>query len=379
MAASTPVARGAYLARAGNCAGCHTAPGGADYAGGRAIETPFGVVHGSNLTPDPTHGLGRWSAQDFWRAMHEGRSRDGRLLNPAFPYPSYTRITREDSDAIFAYLRTLPPQPNPNRPHALRFPFGTPWALAAWRALFFRPAQHIDEPGRPAAWNRGAYLVRGLGHCDGCHAERNAFGAVRDPERLAGGAVPMQPWYAPSLASMAQAGVSGWTVDETVRLLRTGRNAHAVVSGPMAEVVRHSTQHLEEADLRAIAVYLGTLPADPPPRPVVRAAPTATGAARYREHCADCHGEHGEGRADAAPALAGNRAVSMPDARNLITTMLVGGFGPSTRERPYPHGMPPFATRLDDQAVADIVNHLRGAWGNQGAPVRAQDVARLRR
>jgi mono/diheme cytochrome c family protein len=379
-AAATPAARGEYLARAGNCGACHTAPDSPPFAGGRAIGTPFGTVYSSNLTPDPATGIGSWSAEDFWRAMHEGRSRDGRLLNPTFPYPNYTRISRTDSDAILAYLRALPPASRPNRAHTLRFPFGTQWALAAWRALFFKPGALPQDTASSAEWNRGAYLVRGLGHCDSCHAERNAFGATRDGEALSGGQLPASNWYAPSLASPREAGVADWPIEEIVRLLKTGVSAGATVVGPMAEVVYRSTQYLDEADLRAMAVYLKSLPRHPAPAGTAAAVPTPPrqGDALYRRHCADCHGDQGEGRGS-YPRLAGNRAVTMDSPQNLLAIVLAGGFAPSTAGNPRPFGMPPFSHQLDDDAIAAVLTHVRSAWGNAAAPVSAPQVQRARR
>src|SRR3569623_2814181 len=174
--AAGAVARGAYLARVGNCIACHTERGGTPFAGGRAVETPCGTVHSSNLTPDAATGIGAWSSSDFWRALHNGRSRDGRLLAPAFPYPNYTRVTREDSDAIFAYLRSLPAVQRANTPHNLRWPYSTQAALAVWRALYFTPGSYQADKSHPPEWNRGAYLVMGLGHCSACHTARNALG-----------------------------------------------------------------------------------------------------------------------------------------------------------------------------------------------------------
>lgn len=195
------LARGAYLARAGNCAACHTVRGGTPYAGGRGIDTPFGTVYSSNLTPDVRTGIGSWSAAEFWRALHNGRSKDGRLLYPAFPYPSYTTVTRPDSDALYAYLHSLPATAQPAPPHALRWPFNQQAALAVWRALYFSPATFQPEPAQSAEWNRGAYLVRGLGHCGACHTARNALGATDTRLDLAGGLIPVQNWYAPSLTA----------------------------------------------------------------------------------------------------------------------------------------------------------------------------------
>ena len=210
--AATPeqVARGAYLAHAGNCAACHTDRGGAAYAGGKGIATPFGTVYASNLTPDAKTGIGTWSAAQFWRAMHNGRAADGRLLYPAFPYPNFTEITRADSDALFAWLRSQVPVTQVDRPHALRFPYNLQASLAVWRALFFTPGVYEPDVERSVQWNRGAYLVRSLGHCAACHSPRNAFGATRDSLELSGGLIPLQNWYAPSLASGEEAGVADW-------------------------------------------------------------------------------------------------------------------------------------------------------------------------
>jgi mono/diheme cytochrome c family protein len=375
------VARGAYLARIGNCAGCHTARGGPDYAGGRGIETPFGVVYASNLTPDPDTGLGRWSADAFWRALHHGRSADGRLLYPAFPYPNTTLVTRADSDALFAYLRQLPPVRQANRAHELRFPYNTQAALAVWRALYFRPATFTPEPSQSDAFNRGAYLVRGLGHCEACHAPRNALGATRDEAQLAGGLIPMQAWYAPSLSSPGEAGVADWRVEEIVALLQTGVSARASVMGPMAEVVFRSTQHLSDADARAMATYLKGLPAQAPQaRAFVPADPAAlqAGAAIYSDHCADCHGAAGEGVAGMYPALAGNRAVTLHSPNNVVRAVLYGGFPPATAGNPRPFGMPPFVHALPDEGVAQVASYIRQSLGNRAPPVTPLDVRRAR-
>ncbi len=377
------VARGAYLARLGNCMACHTDRGGAAGAGGRAIDTPFGIVYASNITPDPVHGLGRWSADDFWRALHHGRSRDGRLLYPAFPYPNYTEVTREDADALYAWLRSVPPVARPNTPHALRFPYDTQAALAVWRTLYFRPGSYRPEAARSAQWNRGAYLVRGLGHCSACHTTRNALGASSDLMDLSGGLIPMQNWYAPSLASPAEAGVAHWRAEDVARLLRTGVTATATVLGPMAEVVAGSTQHLSEEDALAMAAFLQALPQHAPPPvpaepPRVEAKVAARGAAIYREHCAACHGEQGEGAPGAYPPLAGNRAVLLPVTANLVQVVLGGGFPPATAGHPRPHGMPPYVLVLSDADIAAVLTHLRTSWGHRAAAVTELQVAQQR-
>ena len=380
------VARGAYLARAGNCEGCHTVVGGTAYAGGRGVPTPFGTVYASNLTPDIDTGIGAWSADDFWRALHNGRSRSGRLLYPAFPYPNYTRVTRADSDALLAYLRSLPAVAQPNRAHALHFPFDQQAALAVWRALYFRPAVHTPDASRPAEWNRGAYLVEGLGHCSACHSSRNALGGTANTLDLAGGMIPVQNWYAPSLSSEAEAGVANWPTQQVVDLLKTGTatggKTPVSVSGPMVEVVLGSTRHLADVDLRAMASYLKALPpATVPGGASTRAAAPSInglGAKLYEQHCAACHGTQGEGAAGIYPALAGNRAVTMPTPANLVHLVIEGGFAPATAGHPRPFGMPPFATVLSDAEVAKVLTHIRGSWGNRAGTVEELDVRALR-
>lgn len=375
------VARGAYLARVGNCAGCHTQPGGDAYAGGRGIATPFGRVYSSNLTPDAATGLGHWSADDFWRALHHGRSRDGRLLNPAFPYTSTTHVTRADSDALYAYLRSLPAVNQPAQPHAMRFPFGTQAALAVWRALYFTPGPLVEDPARGADWNRGAYLVHGLGHCTACHTPRDALGGERRGQALAGGFVAGLRWYAPALDDPAQAGVAHWPVEEAVALLRDGVAPRGAVSGPMAEVVFQSTQYWTEDDLRAMVVYLQALPQRTSPAPqagVTPASVMARGAQVYERRCAQCHGDRGQGEPDAIRPLAGNRAVLLADTTNLLRLVLQGGYLPATACNPRPHGMPPFRQELSDEEVAAVLSFVRNAWGNRASGVGTIDAYRAR-
>lgn len=374
--------RGAYLARAGNCMSCHTARGGSPYAGGRGIATPFGTVFSGNLTPDKATGIGNWSASHFWRAMHNGRSKDGRLLYPAFPYTSYTEVTRADSDALFAYLQSLPAAARPNTPHALRWPFSTQAALAVWRALYFSPRPHVPDTTQTAEWNRGAYLVRGLGHCSACHSARNALGASSTPLDLAGGLIPMQNWYAPSLTSPAEAGVADWQPEHIAALLKTGVSPRGSVLGPMAEVVLHSTQHLSDADLGAMAVFLKALPptaeAPSPPAATGDTAAARAGAKLYEQHCAQCHGEQGRGVPGAYPPLAGNRAVTMASTANLVQVVLNGGYAPATAGNPRPFGMPPFVLVLNDNELAELLTYLRSAWGHQASAVTPTEIHRMR-
>ena len=382
VSAAEQRSRGAYLARVGNCAGCHTAPGGAPLAGGRAIPTPFGRVYSSNLTPDAETGLGRWSPDDFWRALDEGRSRDGRLLSPAFPYTSYTLLSRADSDALLSHLQAQPAVRMAARPQALRWPFGTQPALAVWRALFFRPASFSPDPHQDAAWNRGAYLSQGLAHCNACHGSRNALGAPQAPDRFDGGLLRGLGWYAPSLHRADEGGLQAWPQGEIETWLRGGISAQGIAQGPMAEVIVGSTRHLSEDDLAAMARYLKTLPAapeGPAPRPSEppSAAQGLLGAELYKTHCQSCHGEQGQGRPGVYPALRGSRLVTQSSPVNLWRLVQQGGFAPATPAHPRPFGMPPFAGRFDAEQLAALLSHVRNSWGQQAGALSAQQIQAL--
>lgn len=375
------VERGRYLALAGNCAGCHTVRGGVPYAGGLGIGTPFGVIYSSNLTPSEEHGIGSWSVDHFWRAMHNGRAKDGHLLYPAFPYPSFTRLTREDSDALYAYLRSVPPSDQQNTPHALRFPYNTQLALGVWRALSFKPGEFEKDTKQSAQWNRGAYLVEGAGHCIACHGARNSLGATLDQRGLSGGLIPGENWYAPALNASDEAGVGDWSPEQIVALLKNGTSSRGSVMGPMADVVWGSTQHLSDEDLNAIAQYLHQLPQSPapkrPPGPLARdPGVMARGNTIYDQRCSYCHGDKGEGSQGAYPPLAGNRAVNMETPVNLVQIVRHGGFLPTTPGNPRPYGMPPFGSVLDDQEIAAVLTFVRGSWGNDAPPVGMADAMR---
>ncbi len=385
VATPDQVARGAYLARAGNCAACHTDRGGAAFAGGKGIATPFGTVFASNLTPDARTGIGTWSAAQFWRAMHNGRSADGRLLYPAFPYPNFTEITRADSDALFAFLRSQVPVGQVNRPHALRFPYSLQASLAVWRALFFSPGVYVPVVERSVQWNRGAYLVRSLGHCAACHSPRNAFGATRDSLELSGGLIPLQNWYAPSLASSAEAGVADWSSAEVAALLKSGLTSHGAALGPMAEVVFRSTQYLNDADIAAMTEFLKSLPQTPSHAGVPEKVDKdvhAHGESLYKDHCAGCHGANGEGGSGpngvVYVALAGNRKVLLETPANFIHIVVNGGFPPTTAGDPRPYGMPPFGPSLKDEEIAVLTSYVRSAWGNAAPSVGALEVLQAR-
>jgi mono/diheme cytochrome c family protein len=379
-----PVARGRELTRLADCQSCHTARDGAPFAGGRSIPTPFGTFYSPNITPDTGAGLGSWSATDFWHALHNGYSKDGTLLYPTFPYTNYTRISRSDSDAIYAYLRTIAPASRANQRHELKFPYNHRILLAAWRWLYFRPGVYQPDSGQDAQWNRGAYLVQGLAHCSACHETRNALGGTHAKSGPSGGLV--LDWYAPSLTSPHEAGVQSWSATEIVTLLKTGRvgtrTANASAAGPMAEVVAESLQYAPEGELQAMAVYLKSLPTGEDasnangtaPKYELPVAIREAGKDLYEKNCADCHGHQGEGHEPAAPPLAGNRAVTMSSATNSIRMVLFGGYAPGTAGNPRPFGMPPYSLVFSDEQIAEVLDYVRTSWGNEAPPIFGEDI-----
>jgi mono/diheme cytochrome c family protein len=374
---STPalIEQGRYLARAGNCMACHTEPGGKPFAGGRRIGTPFGDVFTGNLTPDEETGLGRWSAADFWRALHYGKSRDGRRLYPAFPYPNYTRVSRADADAIFAYLQSLPPVVSPLRPATVRFPYDTQAAQLVWRALYFRPGAQPPAADRPTLWNRGAYLVEGLGHCNACHTARTWLGGTDTAVDYSGASIPLLGWDALPLGYATPP--TDEEAAELAQLLQTGTSRRDVMTGPMAEVVFHSLQYLADTDIEAIVAYLRTLPRrdtrlrrlGPPVGEDQLEGLLKLGQSVYSQYCSECHGDDGAGKPYVYPALAGNRLVTALSANNALQTVLFGGFAPSTTGHPRPYGMPPYAQQLSATQIAAVLTYVRASWGNAAPAV----------
>ena len=383
-ASTQVIERGEYLARAGDCVACHTEPTGRPFAGGRAMPTPFGNIYVPNITPDDETGIGRWTADDFYRMMHTGISRDGTLLYPAMPFAQYTKVTREDNDAIFAYLQSLTPVKQKNRPHELRFPFNKRELLIGWRTLYFREGEYQPDPNQSAQWNRGAYLVEGLGHCTMCHTAVNLLGGTKESKEFEGGMIPNQNWYAPSLTNNREGGLGDWSLKDIGDLLQVGISNRATVYGPMAEVTYNSLQYMTDEDTAAMAVYLKSLPkrdADPPPPSsarLVQPAVMETGQRIYGKQCAMCHHSEGRGYPPHYPPLAGNPSITMATPVNAIRMVLNGGYPPGTRKNPRPHGMPPFSHLLDDDEVAAVVTYIRVAWNNTGTPVAAKQVNDLR-
>ncbi|HEV2678417.1 MAG TPA: cytochrome c [Aliidongia sp.] len=388
------IQRGAYLARAGDCVACHTTPGGKDMAGGLPFALPFGTIYSTNITPDAKTGIGTYRFEDFDRAMRKGVAADGRHLYPAMPYPSFAKLTEADMRALYAYfLKGVAPVDQPNRKNGVIWPLSMRWPLAIWDAGFAGKPFEADRT-KDADWNRGAYLVEGLGHCGACHTPRG----IGDQEKalddrgalfLAGGPV-VDGWIAPSLRGEAGTGLAGWNQQEIARLLKTGRTDHAAVFGSMTDVVRHSTQYLSDGDLQAIAKYLKSLPPTedaPLARPVVADRTAAAlragdlgrpGAAAYVDSCAACHRTDGMGYVGVFPRLAGNPAVLQKDPTALISVVLKGSTLPATAAAPSSFTMPPFGDRLSDQDAADIVNLIRNSWGNQAPPITDRDVKSVR-
>ena len=379
------LANGEYLARAGDCIACHTAPGGKPFAGGLAMATPFGTLYTSNITPDPETGIGKWTVDQFYTMMHTGRAQDGGLLYPAMPFASYTKVTRADSDAIFAYLKTMPPEKRANRPHDLQFPYNNRSLILGWRTLYFSEGEYKPDAAKSADWNRGAYLVQGLGHCTMCHTAINSLGGSSESQAFEGGLIPMQNWYAPSLTANKEAGLGDWSLKDISDLLHTGVSARGAVYGPMAAVVYHSLQYLNDDDTRAMAVYLKSLGVGSPLQPATSAIPSPEGSllltlgkSVYTSQCASCHGDAGLGQPPDFPPLAANPSIQMTSAVNPVRMVLNGGYPPGTSGNPMPYGMPPFAQVLSDDEVAAVVTYIRKSWGNRGTAVTARDANFLR-
>jgi mono/diheme cytochrome c family protein len=381
---ATIVSRGEYLARVGDCVACHTKHDGVRFTGGFAMPTPFGTLYSPNITPDDATGIGKWTATEFYQMLHTGRSRDGTLLYPAMPFPAYTKITREDSDALFTYLRTLKPVAQANRANELRFPYNNRSLMFGWRTLYFTEGTFSPAPGRSAEFNRGAYLVQGLGHCASCHSTINALGGSSEDSAFAGGLIPLQNWYAPSLTSNLESGLGNWSVIDIVALLKSGASMRGAVYGPMAAVTHNSLQYLTNADATAMAVYLKSLLESKASSQQAAegvqgsAATLSTGQSVYQRYCAACHRSDGKGMPPAYPPLAGNPSIEMELSVNPLRMVLNGGYPPQTADNPRPYGMPPFAQVLSDVEVAAVVTYIRISWGNHGALVTPREANAMR-
>jgi mono/diheme cytochrome c family protein len=386
--------RGAYLAKLGDCAACHSIPGRPAFSGGLKMGTPIGAIYSTNITPDPTDGIGRFTFADFDRALRYGVA-EGHSLYPAMPFTSYYNTKPEDVRALYAYFRyAVAPANIPNRASDIPFPLSMRWPLTYWRWLFAsKPAEFIAPPGLDASQAQGAYFVDGLGHCGECHTPRNVFMQVKAASRAEGvqylrGAV-IETYFAPSLRTDAAGSLRDWSEDELAEFLRTGANSRGIAFGSMSDVIIHSTQYMSEADAKSTARYLKSLDSprrsgqsfvyDPTSHKALkRGDASAEGALVYLDNCAACHRPDGRGYDRVFPALAGNPVVEAASPESVISIILRGSTTPRTGATPAQFTMPAFAWRLSDVEVLQVANFVRSSWGNRGTPVRLQDVGRLR-
>ena len=374
------IQRGRYLAIAGDCGSCHTVPeSNQPFAGGRPIETPFGVVVGANITPDPETGIGAWSDELFVRALREGKGHNGQLLYPAMPYPYYTKLTESDALAIRAYLNTVKPVRNAVVSNKLPFPFDVREGMAAWNALYFRGGEFKPDSAKSAEWNRGAYLVEGLGHCGACHTPKTKLGG--DDRAHAFQGYPLQGWFAPNITNDNERGLGGWSVTDIVAYLKNGHNMTTASTGIMAEEITLSSSHMTDADLTAIATYLKDLPgqtASPPAAVSASDAKMVAGGAIYADECSACHGLDGKGVPYLFPSLAGSPNVRSADPTSLIRVLIEGARSVATAGEPTGPGMPSFAWKLSDDQAAAVLTYIRNSWGASAPAVDSRQVEQVR-
>jgi mono/diheme cytochrome c family protein len=376
-ASAEQLALGRYLLDAADCAACHTAPGGAAFAGGVPLHSPFGTIYGTNITPDPDLGIGRYTADDFFHALTTGEARDGHQLYPAMPYVSYKTMTRADSDAIYAFLMNQPAAKVPNPDNDVSFPANIRTALLGWNLLFAGADAVPASKGSSAAWKRGHYLVETLGHCGECHSPRKVLGQI-DRDRSLSGNNELGRFAAPDITPQGLA-ARGWDGASLRQYLATGVSMLAVASDEMLAVVNLSTSRLADGDIEAMTVYLL---GDTPPTPALNATPAADESPaprHYLDLCAGCHGIDGDGVPHVSVSLRVNSGVRDADAHNLIVAILDG-----LPEHDFPgtarmQDMPGFAADLDDAEVAALVTWLRQRWGGLSAAVDAAAVRDLRR
>lgn len=372
------IERGRYLARISNCEACHASPDGLAYAGGVALASPFGTFYGTNITPARSHGIGGWTPDDLFRTLRWGIMPDGSRLYPSMPYTSYHHMARADSDAIWAYLMSLPAIEKPDRPHDIGFPYNIRTGIELWNVLY-RPSSPMSPvPERDEAWNRGRYLVDAVAHCGECHTPRNALYAMQRDAYLQGEHIDGA--LAPDITPEGLAR-RGWSPGDLAQYLRTGLSPQGAPNFRMASVVTHATRYLNEEDLRAIVTYLTEdMPAAPEQAPVLAEGATMDHAGRdlYLGLCAGCHEAAGQGRPFSSPPLATNSSVRLRDPLNLVR-VIVEGIEP--RDLPglnRMQGMPAFGHLLTDAEIAELTNYLRASWGAQRGDVGADQIARTR-
>ena len=387
-----PISKGEYLARAGDCIACHSVAGGKAFAGGLRMGTPMGAIYTTNITPDKDTGIGDYTFVDFDRAVRRGVAKDGHRLYPAMPYPSYAKITDDDMHALYDFfMKEVPPVKQVNKPSEIPGYLSFRWPLAIWDMMFTDSGAYVAKPGHDALWNRGAYLIEGLGHCGACHTPRGwAFQekALDDGRGTFLEGAELDAWSAPDLRGDVRTGLGGWSKADLAAFLKTGHNSKGVAFGSMLDVVNNSTPYLSDDDLNAMAEYLKSLPPS-----AEQTAPTydnvttkallsgslqQPGAPLYLGYCVSCHGADGKGQSPYIPPLAGNAVVLDADPQSLVNLVLNGAQPLVVKGTPDAYRMPQYRVQLDDEEIAQVLSFVRGAWGNDTAPVTADQVKALR-
>ncbi|HKS15623.1 MAG TPA: cytochrome c [Pseudomonas sp.] len=369
------ITRGEYVMRLSDCAACHKP----NFAGGYKIDTPFGSLITSNITPDKQTGIGAMTERDFFNAVRQGIGSHG-LLYPAMPYPAYTKLNDQDMHDLWAFMSTIAPVKKEIDENAgMNFPYNMRLAMAGWDMLFFDNSRYITEVTQTESWNRGKYLTDGPAHCGTCHTPRNLLGGERTDAYMQG--ARLGTWHAPDITPNHQTGLGDWSIEQLALYLQTGSDGVAVAAGPMAEAVEHSFQHYTQHDLIAIGEYLKSLPASDlkPGMPMEMNANSVKAAALgYEVNCSACHGLDGEGIEGMVTAFAGNHRIASNDPTNLIHAMLMGARAPHTQARQTAAGMPSFAWKMSDREVSEILNYIRNSWGNQAPSVTSEQVRTMR-
>lgn len=372
---------GEYMARASDCAACHTLPGGKPFAGGLAMPTPLGDIYTTNITPDTDTGIGSYSLADFTRALREGKAPKGNLY-PAMPYTAYAKMTDDDIAALYAYFQEgVAPVQQLNQESDIPWPLSMRWPLSAWKGLFMEAGVYQNKPDQSEQWNRGAYLVQGAGHCGACHTPRGIGfqeKAMTEQDEVFLSGAELDAWWATSLRGDWKTGIGALSVEDITSLLKTGRGGQLAVSGSMTEVVAHSTQYLSEDDLTAIAVYLKSL--SPAMESIATNVNDAVhnGAELYNEYCSTCHGIDGSGYLDVTPALSGNASVVAENPLSAMRVILQGSESPASGPDQTKRMMPAYDWQLSDQQIAELMTFMRSRWGNDAEPITASAVEKLR-
>jgi mono/diheme cytochrome c family protein len=380
--ADDAVARGRYLAVLGDCAGCHSAPHQAPFSGGMPFTAQFGTLYSTNISPDKATGIGDWSEEDFYHALHDGVARGGKHLYPALPYVYFTRLTRQDTHDLFVFLRTVTPVHREPTPDKLIFPFSLRFGLIFWNWLYLDKTPLPSPAGVSAQWKRGEYLVNGLGHCAACHTPKDILFGDKSSKPLGGGKV--ENWFANALTGEKSGGLGLWSAADIEKFLATGISVHATAAGTMEEKVASSTSHMRDSDRAAIATYLKSLPAAHKlPAIPPGSEQMARGRAVLTAHCESCHAVPGgrhlpdQGRLAGYPELPGDTLVMGEDPTTVLHLILNGGKAPPAPGLD-PKPMPSFA-KLSDGQIADVASYIRNAWGNSAPTVSATAVHNLRR